>query len=100
MVAIERDGALLFNSYRKSAKSRNFLRDPRAAAVLLDDWQAPPAAARVVTGDLEQIDGGADAPRAGEGHGEAHAAPDYVVERVQRRVETGKRVFFRLRTER
>lgn len=97
MVAHEQDGAPAFNTYRKSVKAQNFLRDPRAAVLLLDDWQVPPSTAQVVTGVMEEIDPivRAEAPAEG-GPG---AVPQSVADRVQRRVAAGKRMYFRLRPE-
>ena len=97
MVAVEQDGEFVFNAYRKSAKMRNFLRDPRAAAVLLESWQTPPAAARRLAGVMEEIDGAAAA--AGGDGAQLQAVPDRVLERVRQRVESGKRTYFRLRSE-
>ena len=94
MVAIERDGAPAFNTYRKSAKARNFLRDPRAAAMLLNDWQAPPSTAQMVTGIMEEVDLPAPDIPAERG---ALDVPETVSDRAQRRVAEGKRMVFRLR---
>ena len=98
MVALEKDGAPVFNTYRKSVKTRNFQDDPRAAAVLLDDWSTPPSAAQVVTGVMEEIEpidpAAASATQAAE---PTLHVPDSVKDRVQRRVDAGKRIFLRLR---
>jgi hypothetical protein len=99
MVAIEREGQAVFNTYRKSAKARNFQHDPRAAVVLLPDWQAAPCEAQVLTGVLEETDpiGAGQADDGGTGEGVA-GVPQTVSARAQRRVDDGKRMYVRLRT--
>jgi hypothetical protein len=89
-----------FNSYRKSVKIRNFLRDPRAAAVLFDGWQVAPSTADMRKGFMEET----PPPETPDVREEAVAdslltVPDSVKARVQRRVDTGKRIYFRLRPE-
>ena len=99
MVAVELGGAPAFNTYRKSAKARNFERDPRAAVVLLDDWESPPSKALVVTGLMEETD---SVTRGDAGstsvEGAVTEVPQSVTTRVQRRVDEGKRIYLRLRT--
>jgi len=103
MVGIEQDGALHFNTYRTSAKAQNFLREPRAAAVVLDDWTTPPAEAKTLAGVMHEVEPPV-APGSEAAGGEVAASgpatvPASVTERVQRRVSTNKRMYFRLRTE-
>jgi hypothetical protein len=100
MVAIEADGETVFNTYRKSAKARNFLREPRAAVVLLPDWEAPPGEARVLKGALQETRApdAADAAETDAGE-KLQSVPQSVSDRVQRRVGEGKRMYFRLRPE-
>jgi hypothetical protein len=99
MVAVEIDGAPAFNTYRKSVKTRNFARDPRAAVVLLDTWESPPSKAQFITGVLEETDAAArsDAEPASV-EGAIREVPQSVTSRVQRRVDQGKRIYLRLRT--
>lgn len=101
MVAVEMHGAPAFNTYRKSAKVRNFVRDPRAAVALLDNWESPPSEAQVITGLMEETD---PLPRTDGGSASAEGAvsdvPQSVTSRVQRRVDEGKRIYLRLRTAR
>jgi putative heme iron utilization protein len=101
MVALEIDGAPAFNTYRKSVKTRNFVRDPRAAVVLLDNWQTPPSEAQIVTGAMEEADPlpPSDAASASV-EGVIADVPQSVAARAQRRVDEGKRIFLRLRTDR
>lgn len=88
----------MFNTYRKSAKAQNLLRDPRAAVVILDNWQVSPATALTAAGLMEEIapaDFTSGAPQTGEV--KLHRAPDSVVERAAQRLASGKRMYFRLR---
>ena len=90
-----------FNSYRKSVKVRNFLRDPRAAVVLLENWQVPPSAADIRKGVMiETSPPGQTGTAAEKVADEILAVPDSVRDRVQQRVDAGKRIYFRLKTER
>ena len=93
MVAIDLDGTIAFNTYRKSAKAQNFRRDPRAAVALLQDWQAPPHTRRNVTGFLEEMD-----PPATNAPGESSVEVQDATAR--RRGNMEKRMYLRLRTER
>ena len=89
-----------FNTYRKSIKVRNFLRDPRAAAALFENWTAAPATADIRKGTIVET----DAPGRTDADTDAVAAslkdvPDSVKQRVQARVDAGKRIYFRLKSE-
>jgi hypothetical protein len=97
MAALEKGGAPVFNTYRKSAKARNFLRDSRAAVVLLENWHTPPSRAQVLTGVLEEIDA-IDLPpfATGVDAAELRGVPQRVAQRAQQRLAAGKRVYFRL----
>lgn len=96
MVALDTEKGLVFNAYRKSAKARNFLREPRASLVLLPDWRTPPSKAQMLTGSMEEI--ASPRPMAAA-EGESLPVPDGVAGRAQQRMAEGKRMFFRLRTE-
>lgn len=87
MVAIDLDGTIAFNTYRKSAKAQNFRRDPRAAVVILQDWQAPPHTRRIAAGVLEEME-----PPVTSAEVQDAAA--------RRRGRMEKRMYLRLRTER
>ncbi len=99
MVALEKDGAPAFSAYRKSVKVRNFERDPRAAVILLDDWQAPPANAQLVTGVMEEIDSLTLTSPTSQSDSETLAVPQGVADRAQARVSEGKRLYLRLRPD-
>jgi hypothetical protein len=96
MHALGETGAPVFNTYRKSAKAQNLLRDPRAAVLQMDDWAASPATAELVAGVVEEIEPPA-AAGAGPGDGQAQHVPSSVSQRVAQRVTMGKRMHFRLR---
>ena len=100
MTAIIIEGHPAFNSYRKSVKVRNFLRDPRAAAVLLENWVASPLTADIRSGRMEETPAPeAPDPDAGAVASSLRQVPDSVKQRVQRRVDAGKRIYFHLRPE-
>jgi hypothetical protein len=94
MVASGAESEVRFNTYRKSAKARNFLRDPRAAVVLLDDWTVPPSAAVVIAGALEPTDGPMPSPEGLSGVDLANLA------HARKGLIEGKRMYFRLKSDR
>jgi hypothetical protein len=96
MVGLEKDGAPAFNTYRKSAKTRNLLRDPRAAVVLLDNWSVAPSSARYVIGVMEETAPIASTAPARE-RAETGSVPAGLVNRVNERVAEGKRIFLLLK---
>jgi hypothetical protein len=94
MTAGGADGEVRFNTYRKSAKAQNFLRDPRVAVVLLDDWTDPPSAAVVMAGALEPTGGPMPSP-------EGLSAVDLAnLAHARKGLIEGKRMVFRLRSDR
>jgi hypothetical protein len=86
MVGMWSDGALWFNTYRKSAKVRNIERDPRVCCVVVggtDDLARP---AVVLHGHAQVMPPGTPIPRVG---GTAPAtAPAGVTGGIVRKVET------------
>ena len=98
MTALVDRGALVFNTYRKSAKARNVTRDPRLAALLIDGYELR---------DLDRVRGFAL-----QGKGSIETTPPSVgrraggpqvsraqAQRVQQRLAEGKRVFIRTHVE-
>ena len=96
MTSFEKDGAPAFNTYRKSAKTKNLLRDPRAAVVLLEDWSVSPSTARCLIGVMEETAPIASAAPAPD-QAESGSVPAAVVSRVNDRVAEGKRIYLLLK---
>jgi hypothetical protein len=96
MMSLEKDGAPAFNTYRKSAKTKNLVRDPRAAVVLLDNWSVSPSTARCVTGVMEETAPIAPAAPPPD-RAETGSVPTGVVSRVNNRVAEGKRIYLLLK---
>ena len=96
MTALLEEGALVFNTYRKSAKARNVERDPRLAVVLLDGYDE--AAGEGSSGFA--LEGEGEVCRV-EAHSEQRGSgPDVAAaqrERVGERLREGKRIFIRTR---
>jgi len=96
MTALLEEGALVFNTYRKSAKARNVERDRRLAVVLLDGYDA--AAGEGRRGFA--LEGEGEVCRV-EGHTEQRGSGPEVAaaqrERVGERLREGKRIFIRTR---
>ena len=96
MTALHDGGALVFNTYRKSAKARNVERDPRVAVAYLDGYAPEEPRGYLVEGrgevrraeDLPPPSGRAG-PRSSEG----------VARRAQDRVRSGKRILIDVRRE-
>lgn len=97
MLGLWREGALWFNTYRNSVKLQNIERDPRVCCLVLggDDELTPPAV--VVHGAAELLPPGTLVP---DGAGPPPVTPAGVtggiVRKVAARVETAKRVMFRV----
>ena len=95
---VDRD-ALAFNTYRKSAKTRNVTRDERLAAVLLDGYEPRPRGA--VSGYV--IEGRGRVERVGElvaRRGEGPSVSEGQQAAVAQRVAEGKRILIRTQAER
>jgi hypothetical protein len=101
MVAVESEGEIAFNTYRKSTKIRNFQRDPRAAVVLLENWRVAPSTAQLLTGSLLEVESNRAATPAAPPPAEAGGIPVSrgAAERARKRVSEGKRVLLRLRQD-
>ncbi|MEX0665703.1 MAG: pyridoxamine 5'-phosphate oxidase family protein [Acidimicrobiia bacterium] len=97
MLALWREGALWFNTYRKSAKTRNIERDPRVCCLVLggDDDLVPPAV--VVHGTAELMAPGTPLP-GGDTRPAVNPAgvSSGIVRKVADRVGTAKRIMFRV----
>jgi PPOX class probable F420-dependent enzyme len=91
MVGLWRNGALYMNTYRKSAKVRNVLREPRVACVVTTADDDPRPRAVVIRGRAELV----EAPEATPGRAPAPVT-DEVVDRVRSRLAEGKRVVMRV----
>jgi PPOX class probable F420-dependent enzyme len=103
MLGLWRDGALWFNTYRKSAKSQNIERDPRVCCLVLggDDDIAPPAV--VVHGVAELMPSGTTLPDGAPGASPVTApggVTTAIVRKVEARVASAKRVLLRVAPER
>lgn len=99
MTALVDRGALVFNTYRKSAKARNVTRDPRLAAVLIDGYEARELGqvrgfAIEGTGSIEAT------PPMVERRGDGPQVSDAQMKQVQQRLAEGKRVYIRTSAER
>lgn len=98
MTALLSEGRLVFNTYRKSAKARNLQLDPRAAALLLENYGAEAieeVRGFVVHGRgetlevLENIERSEQGPKVSDGQ----------KQRVAARLATGKRILIHLSNE-
>jgi nitroimidazol reductase NimA-like FMN-containing flavoprotein (pyridoxamine 5'-phosphate oxidase superfamily) len=96
LTPIVRDGVVHFNTYRKSAKVTNMLRDPRVACVLASADLASPYQALECRGTAELLDAsevGANLISFGD-TSEVMRQED--LERVRRNLTSGKRVYLRI----
>jgi PPOX class probable F420-dependent enzyme len=100
MVGLWRDGALWFNTYRKSAKLRNIERDARVCCLVVtgDDDLSPPAV--VVHGRAELLPGGTVMPSVPGAASVPAGVSRGIVQKVAARVESEKRTLFRVVPER
>lgn len=94
MVGLWRDGALWMNTYRKSAKVRNLLAEPRVACVVVTDDGDPRFRGVALRGraDLVASDGADAGPRGAR----PPAGAAEVAELVRERLAQGKRVLVRI----
>jgi PPOX class probable F420-dependent enzyme len=92
MVGLWRDGALWMNTYRKSAKARNIVQQPRVACVVMTDDAAAAPRGVVLRGRAEFVDA------VGPARADAAPAPvgREVADLVQSRLAEGKRVVVRV----
>jgi len=88
------DGALLFNTYRASAKVRNLRRDPRVSCLVTTPAGDPAPRWVLVTGTAELLEraAGAEAWRASIGGPAVRVGPAEVGATVQARLADGRRV--------
>jgi PPOX class probable F420-dependent enzyme len=98
MLALWRDGALWFNTYRKSVKARNMERDPRVCCLVLGGIDELTRPAVVVHGDAELMPSGTRVPDAlndGPVIAPRGVTPS-IVSKVEDRLATAKRAVFRV----
>jgi hypothetical protein len=102
MVGLYRDGALYLNTYRKSAKARNLMLEPRVACVVVTDDDDAQFRGVVVRGRAEvaPTDTLRAAPdREGAGQVRPPGVGREVVGLVQSRLAEGKRILVRVLPE-
>ncbi len=90
MTALEVDGRLAYNTYRKSAKARNIARDPRTCSLVLSGWEGDALEALVYKGPAREIEAAAAAPA--EAARAELPVENSVAKRAQERLASGKRV--------
>ena len=99
MTALVDEDALVFNTYRKSVKTRNVERDPRLAVVLLDGYEVRES--ETLRGFALEGDGEIRRPEGNvERRGEGPEIAEGQRERVSARLREGKRIFIRTRLTR
>ena len=96
MTGVPRGGAIEFTTYRKAAKARYLAADDRVCVVIVDDDD--PASGVALWGRCHRVDSAAFIP-AKPGAGPT-AAPDGVIDTVRERLDSGKRVVFRIEVDR
>jgi PPOX class probable F420-dependent enzyme len=94
MVGLWRDDALWMNTYRKSAKVRNLLAEPRVACVVVTDDGDPHFRGVAFRGRAELV--APDGPDAGPRGARPPAGAAEVAELVRTRLAQGKRVLVRI----
>jgi PPOX class probable F420-dependent enzyme len=94
MVAFWRDDALWMNTYRKSAKVRNLLAEPRVACVVVTDDGDPCFRGVALRGRAELV--ASDATDAGPGSARPPAGAAEVADLVRARLAQGKRILVRI----
>ena len=92
MTALFSGGRLGYNTYRKSAKARNAERDPRTCSLLLADHTDAPDRALVYKGRARRVDPASFAPAEGTSSGPAREITASIGDRVNDRLQEGKRV--------
>ena len=96
MTAIPRDGAIEFTTYRKSAKARYLAEDNRVCLVIVDDDN--PASGLALWGRSRLVDAAGFIPAT---PGAAPIdVPDRVIDTVRERLDSGKRLVFRIELDR
>jgi len=97
MTAFSANGRVVFNTYRKSAKTRNVERDPRAAVVVVDGYHAKgdPVEAVTLRGSAIVRAGVPPVPTGGAAE-EAPRVSGSVAGRVAERMASGKRILIEI----
>ena len=103
MTLIYRDGALYFNTYRKSTKARNLTRDPRVAVVVATSDDADPFTAFEARGrarvfEPEETPPGLLDLGGGEG-GSSGVISEADLARVRARLASGQRAYVQVEVE-
>jgi hypothetical protein len=96
MTGIPRDGAIEFTTYRKAAKARYLAADDRVCVVIVDDDD--PASGVALWGRSRLVDPAGFIP-AGPGAAPIDV-PDGVIDTVRERLDSGKRLVFRIDLDR
>jgi hypothetical protein len=95
MTGILRDGELAITTYRKAAKARYLLLDDRVCCVVPDPHA--PSRGIALYGHARPAEAGAFMPAVASGHdAPAIAVPSEVRQTVRARLETDKRMMFRI----
>lgn len=96
MTGIPRDGAIEFTTYRKSAKARYLAEDDRVCVLIVED--GAPASGLALWGHSRPVDAAGFIP-ATPGASRT-AVPDSVIDTVRERLDSGKRLVFRIDVDR
>ncbi len=96
MTGIPRDGAIEFTTYRKAAKARYLAEDDRVCVVIVEYDDS--ASGVALWGRSRPVDAaGFIPPTPGAG---PIAAPDGIIDTVRERLDSGKRLVFRIEVDR
>jgi hypothetical protein len=96
MTGIPRDGAIEFTTYRKTAKTRYLAEDNRVCVVIVDDDD--PASGVALWGRSRPVDPAGFIPASPDGA--PIDVPDGVIDTVRERLDSGKRLVFRIEIDR
>jgi hypothetical protein len=96
MTGIPRDGAIEFTTYRKSAKARYLAEDDRVCVVIVDDDD--PASGVALWGRSRLVDPAGFIPARPDAA--PIDVPDGVISTVRERLDSGKRLVFRIELDR
>ena len=96
MTGIPRDGAIEFTTYRKSAKARYLAEDDRVCVVIVEDDD--PASGVALWGRSRLVDPAGFIPARPDAA--PIDVPDGVISTVRERLDSGKRVVFRIEVDR
>jgi hypothetical protein len=104
MTGIYRDGALYMNTYRKSVKARNLMRDERVCCLVTSGENEAEERTVLIEGKAEVLPVGSTFPglarRPESGAGGIRGVSAGMSARTQERLNTGKRIVVRVVPER